>query len=34
MDEAMAQHLRLTGRWQNAKSELISTGHWLEYLYD
>jgi len=34
MDEAMAQHLRLRGRWQDAKSELISNGHWLEYLYD
>jgi len=34
MDDAMAQHLRLAGRWQDAKSKLISNGHWLEYLYD
>jgi len=34
MDEAMAKHLRLPGRWQEAKTELISNGHWLEYLYD
>ena len=34
MDDAMSRHLRLPGRWQDAKSELISTGHWLEYLYD
>jgi len=34
MDEAMSQHLRLAGRWQEAKSALINDGHWLEYLYD
>jgi ferredoxin-NADP reductase len=34
MDAAMDQHLRLSGRWQEAKSALIQTGHWLEFLYD
>lgn len=34
MDEAMARHLRLPGRWQEAKSALVRDGHWLEYLYD
>ena len=34
MDEAMAHHLRLSGRWQEAKAALVSAGHWLEFLYD
>jgi sulfite reductase alpha subunit-like flavoprotein len=34
MDEAMAKHLRLAGRWDEAKAALVSDGHWLEYLYD
>jgi ferredoxin--NADP+ reductase len=34
MDEAMSRHLRLPGRWQEAKAALVSNGHWLEYLYD
>jgi ferredoxin-NADP reductase len=34
MDEAMAAHLRLAGRWQEAKSALQQAGHWLELLYD
>lgn len=34
MDRAMAEHLRLEGRWQEAKAALVRDGHWLEYLYD
>lgn len=34
MDEAMSGYLRLPGRWEEAKSELVRNGHWLEYLYD
>ena len=34
LDAAMAEHLRLPGRWQEAKSALVRNGHWLEYLYD
>jgi len=34
LDKAMADHLRLAGRWQEAKSALMRDGHWLEYLYD
>jgi NAD(P)H-flavin reductase len=34
MDEAMAQYLRLPGRWEEAKGALVRDGHWLEYLYD
>lgn len=34
MDRAMSDHLRLKGRWEEAKSALIRDGHWLEYLYD
>ncbi len=34
MDRAMADHLRLEGRWEEAKSALVRDGHWLEYLYD
>lgn len=34
MDDAMSRHLRLSGRWLEAKNALVSDGHWLEYLYD
>jgi len=34
MDQAMARHLRLPGRWEEAKGALVRDGHWLEYLYD
>jgi ferredoxin-NADP reductase len=34
MDRSMAEHLRLAGRWQEAKSALVRDGHWLEFLYD
>jgi len=34
MDEAMARHLRLPGRWDEAKAALVSGGHWVEFLYD
>lgn len=34
MDREMAEHLRLAGRWQEAKSALVRDGHWLEFLYD
>jgi hypothetical protein len=34
MDEAMARHLRLAGRWEEAKAALVRDGHWLEFLYD
>ncbi|WP_125932083.1 ferredoxin reductase domain-containing protein [Thiosocius teredinicola] len=34
LDEAMSKHLRLAGRWDEAKAALKRDGHWLEYLYD
>jgi ferredoxin-NADP reductase len=34
LDRSMTEHLRLAGRWQEAKAELVRTGHWLEFLYD
>jgi NAD(P)H-flavin reductase len=34
LDDAMAEHLRLADRWQEAKAALVRDGHWLEYLYD
>lgn len=34
LDAAMEAHLRLPGRWQEARSALIRNGHWLEFLYD
>lgn len=34
LDAAMDDHLRLAGRWRDAKNALISDGHWLEVLYD
>jgi ferredoxin-NADP reductase len=34
LDAAMEGHLRLPGRWQDARSALIRNGHWLEFLYD
>lgn len=34
MDEAMSRHLRLAGRWHEAKAALVNSGHWLEFLYD
>ncbi len=34
MDQAMSDHLRLEGRWEEARSALVRDGHWLEYLYD
>lgn len=34
MDEAMAAHVRLAGRWQETKAALVRSGHWLEFLYD
>lgn len=33
-DKSMEQHLRLPGRWSEAKAALKQTGHWREYLYD
>ena len=33
MHEAMERHLRLPGRWADAKAALVRDGHWLEYLY-
>jgi len=33
MDRAMAEHLRLAGRWDEAKAALQHSGHWLEHLY-
>jgi ferredoxin-NADP reductase len=33
-DAAMESHLRLPGRWLEAKDALERDGHWLEYLYD
>jgi ferredoxin-NADP reductase len=33
MDEAMEAHLRLPGRWREAKAALKRNGHWLEFLY-
>jgi ferredoxin-NADP reductase len=34
LDAAMAEHLRLAGRWEEAKSALQKNGHWLEFLYE
>lgn len=34
MDAAMSRHLRLPGRWDEAKAKLVRDGHWLEFLYD
>lgn len=34
LDEAMAKHLRLPGRWEEAKAELKLQGRWREFLYD
>lgn len=34
LDQAMSEHLRLSGRWLDAKAALVKGGHWLEYLYD
>lgn len=34
LDDAMTEHLRLSGRWQEAKAALVSNGHWLQSLYD
>jgi sulfite reductase alpha subunit-like flavoprotein len=34
LDKAMESHLRLAGRWQEAKADLVKDGHWLEMLYD
>ena len=34
MHAAMDAHLRLQGRWQEAREALVRTGHWLEFLYD
>lgn len=34
LDRAMSAHLRLSGRWLDAKNALVSSGHWQEYLYD
>ena len=34
LDEAMAGHLRLPGRWEDAKATLKKTGRWREFLYD
>jgi hypothetical protein len=34
MDASMSRHLRLPGRWHEAKAALVRDGHWLEYLYD
>lgn len=34
LDAAMERHLRLEGRWHEAKAALVRDGHWLEYLYD
>jgi NAD(P)H-flavin reductase len=33
-DQAMASHLRLEGRWLEAKRRLQRDGHWQEWLYD
>jgi ferredoxin-NADP reductase len=34
LDRSMSDHLRLAGRWQEAKQELVRNGHWQEFLYD
>lgn len=34
LDRAMADYLRLPGRWEEAKAALARDGHWLEFLYD
>ena len=34
LDAAMEAHLRLPGRWAEAKAALKRNGHWLEFLYD
>jgi hypothetical protein len=34
LDEAMAEHLRLPGRWEEAKAALKQQGRWREFLYD
>jgi hypothetical protein len=34
LDRAMSDHLRLPGRWEEAKADLVRSGHWLEFLYD
>lgn len=34
LDRAMAEHLRLPGRWEEAKAALRENGHWLEFLYE
>lgn len=34
LDAAMETHLRLPGRWAEAKAALQRNGHWLEFLYD
>lgn len=34
LDVAMAEHLRLAGRWAETKAALIKNGHWLEFLYE
>ena len=34
MDKAMTEHLRLHGRWSDAKAALQQNGHWQEWLYD
>jgi hypothetical protein len=30
----MVEHLRLAGRWEEAKAALVKNGHWLEFLYE
>jgi hypothetical protein len=34
LDAAMVEHLRLAGRWEEAKAALVKNGHWLEFLYE
>jgi NAD(P)H-flavin reductase len=34
LDQAMDAHLRLPGRWAEAKEALKRDGHWLEHLYE
>ncbi|MCB1773207.1 MAG: hypothetical protein KDI88_06285 [Gammaproteobacteria bacterium] len=33
MHAAMDAHLRLQGRWQEAREALVRNGHWLEFVY-
>lgn len=33
MNASMSEHLRLSGRWHEARAELIRSGHWLECLH-